>query len=226
MNALINYARRLVAIAAALLFGLQALSAHAATAPDVAIRTATDNLLGIIEQARGYYDADPERYYKQVDSVIGPLVDFNSFSRGVMGRWGSRAYYESLADDAAKAAYREQVKRFSDSFREGLVRTYSKGLLAFSGETIEVAPIAEAELDSGQATVEQRIVGEDNDPLVIRYNMKRGKDGEWKVRNVMLDSLNLGKVYRNQFADAAGKYNGDLDQVINNWSVSSAGTSE
>lgn len=204
---------------------LMALAANGANAnmatngPDEAIRAATADLLNVVEAARGYYDEDPERYYAEVDRIIGPLVDFTSFSRGVMGRWGSRAYYDSLPTDADKAAYRAQVERFSNSFREGLVRTYSKGLLAFSGETIEVLPADAAEVAKGSATVEQLIHGEEDKPYVIRYKMKRGKDGSWQVRNVSLDSLNLGKVYQNQFASAAGKYQGDIDQVIDNWSV-------
>ena len=34
-----------------------------------------------------------------------------------------------------------------------------------------------------------------------------------------LDTLNLGKVYQSQFASAAGKFGGDIDAVIENWSV-------
>ena len=191
----------------------------ASVGPDEAIRSATDNLLSVVEEARGYYDNDPERYFGEVDRIIGPLVDFTSFSRGVMGRWGSSSYYSSLPDDEARAKFREQLARFSESFRAGLVRTYSKGLLAFSGQTIEVLPADAKEVAGGNVTVEQRIHGEADEPYVIRYKMKRGKDGSWQVRNVSLDSLNLGKVYQKQFASAAGKYNGDIDQVIDNWSV-------
>ena len=53
--------------------------------------------------------------------------------------------------------------------------------------------------------------------------MKRGGDGQWRMRNVILDEINLGKVYRNQFAAAAVKYKGDIDQVIDNWSVTDEG---
>ena len=67
--------------------------------PDAAIRAATENLLQIVDGARGYFDRDPERYYAEVDSAIAPVVDFYSFSRGVMGRsagtWFSRCCSES-----------------------------------------------------------------------------------------------------------------------------------
>mgnify|MGYP000238769551 CR=1 FL=1 len=55
----------------------------------------------------------------------------------------------------------------------------------------------------------------------IRYKMRQNSNGEWKVRNVTLSSVNLGKVYSNQFASAAKLYNGDIDKVIANWVVES-----
>jgi phospholipid transport system substrate-binding protein len=193
-----------------------------ANGPDVVIRDATENLLGIVGDARGYFDSDPERYYQEVDAVIGPVVDFYSFSRGVMGRWGSKAYYDSLAGDDEKQRFRAQIDRFTSVFRQGLVRTYSKGLLAFSGETIEVQPADPAEVATGVATVVQTIHAGDGKSYVIRYKMRQDGKSGWKVRNVSLDTLNLGKVYQSQFASAAGKYQGDIDQVIANWSIAPA----
>ncbi len=49
--------------------------------------------------------------------------------------------------------------------------------------------------------------------------MRKDPDQNWRVRNVTLDTLNLGKVYQSQFASAAGKFGGDIDAVIENWSV-------
>jgi phospholipid transport system substrate-binding protein len=31
--------------------------------------------------------------------------------------------------------------------------------------------------------------------------------------------LNLGRIYQNQFNAAVQQYDGDIDQVINNWTV-------
>ena len=197
----------------------QAAAKSAPLSPDLLIEDATRNLLDVVDEARGYFDEDPERFYLQVESIIAPLVDFYSFSRGVMGRWGSRAYYQSLPTKEDKQRFDAQVRRFTEVFRAGLIRTYGKGLLAFSGETIEVQPVPAEEIRQGVVTVVQLIHGSEDKPYVIRYKMRQGKDGTWKIRNVTLDTLNLGKVYQNQFASAAGKYNGDIDQVIDNWSV-------
>ena len=51
----------------------------------------------------------------------------------------------------------------------------------------------------------------------IPAGVPQNGEGEWKVRNVQLQSINLGKVYRNQFASAAKQYDADIDKVIANW---------
>lgn len=216
--------RRWLGAACMLLFAAGAVAESAgnsARGPDEAIRAATQDLLGIVSEARGYYDADPERYYDKVDTVIAPVVDFYSFSRGVMGRWGSKAYEQSL-DAAGREEFARRVERFEEVFRDALVRTYSKGLLAFSGETIEVEPADPAEVEQGSATVVQVIHGDDGTRYTIRYKMRRDAEEGWKIRNVSLDTLNLGKVYQNQFASAASRYGGDIDKVIENWTVAPA----
>ena len=196
----------------------QSASGASPAEPDAAIRAATENLLKIVERAHEYFDSDPDRYYAEVDAAIAPVIDFYSFSRGVMGRWGSKAYADSLGA-TEKKRYQDQVGRFVRIFREGLVRTYSKGLMAFSGETIEVYPAQPEEIAAGLVTVVQVIHGSNGNRYEIRYKMRKDPDQNWRVRNVTLDTLNLGKVYQNQFASAAGKFGGDIDAVIDNWSV-------
>lgn len=41
--------------------------------------------------------------------------------------------------------------------------------------------------------------------------------GEWKVRNVIINGINIGKLFRDQFADAMQRNGNNLDQTINNW---------
>lgn len=186
--------------------------------PDSVIRKTTDHLLATVESARGYYSTDPERYYGEIESIITPIVDFYSFSRGVMGRWGSNAYLDSLTTPEQKTHFKDQVRRFSEVFRGALVETYSKGLLAFGGESIEVSAVDPADIAKGETYVVQTIVpGDGSESHIIRYRMRRDGDEHWQVRNVILDEINLGVVYRNQFTSAANKYNGDLDRVIDNW---------
>jgi phospholipid transport system substrate-binding protein len=49
--------------------------------------------------------------------------------------------------------------------------------------------------------------------------MGRNKAGDWKLRNIIIESVNLGEIYRSQFEASARKYEGDLDSVIDNWTT-------
>ncbi|MFT5033056.1 MAG: phospholipid transport system substrate-binding protein, partial [Bacteroidia bacterium] len=172
----------------------------------------TTRVTKVIEEARSYVDENPERFYGEVEKILGDAVDFPSFARGVMGKYGSKRYYDSLPDDE-KAKFRDRVERFTLTFRDRLIRTYAKGLLALDGNRIEVLPLSsEADLE-GSVNVEQHIYGNAPQPYVLFYKLKEGRDG-WKLRNVSIEGVNLGKTYQSQFSSAVRRYNGDIDQVM------------
>lgn len=198
---------------------ISSLAVADSASPDRLVSQATNELLTAVTEARGYYETDPTRFFDRVEQIISPLVDFYSFSRGVMGEWGSRSYYQSLQSEEQRIEFDQQVSRFSETFRRALVETYGKGLLAFGGEKIEVKPVPAEDIKSGNVYVIQIIHVEDGPPHIIRYRMKRGRDGSWQIRNVILDEINLGVVYRNQFAASVVKYSGDVNSAIDNWRV-------
>ncbi len=190
-------------------------------APDEVIRYATRNILAAIEEAKQYYDQEPERFHAEIERVLFPIVDFTSFARGVMGQWGSRRYEASLADDTARQEFQSQVERFTEKFQAGLVATYAKGLLSYNAERVEVQALSDQAKENTSVIVSQKVYSSKDQPVQIRYKMRRNDAGEWKVRNVQLESVNLGKVYRNQFAAAVEQHDGNVDAVIDNWVVES-----
>lgn len=185
--------------------------------PYEVILETTTRVTQVIEDARSYVEENPERFYAEIEAILGEVVDFPSFARGVMGKYGSKRYYDSLSD-ADKAKFRDRVERFTQTFRDRLNRTYAKGLLVFDGNRIEVLPLSgEADLE-GSVNVEQHIFGNAPQPYVIFYKLKEGRDG-WKLRNVSIEGVNLGKTYQSQFSSAVQRYSGDIDKVIENWTV-------
>lgn len=192
-------------------------STNGLTAHDV-VRDTSDRVMAVVQDAQTYAEQDPERYYAEVQAILDPVIDFRVFARGVMGAYASSDRYRAL-DEAGRAQLREQLDRFTEVMRVGLVRTYSKGLLAFGGSRIEVSSPAADEADLDHASVEQLIYTEGAQPYVVIYQMGRDRSGEWKLRNVIIESVNLGEIYRSQFEAAARKENGDLDAVIDSWTV-------
>jgi phospholipid transport system substrate-binding protein len=192
--------------------------------PHQVVEATTQTVLKVITDGKQYFDKDPDRFYREVEGVLGPIVDFDGFSRSVMGRYGGPQYFRGLKTPEDKKRYVDQVKRFSDTFKNGLVRTYGKGLLTFEGQKIEVVPPRQGDIDrvkKGAAVdVTQLIHGSAETPYVVRYKMRLdSKSKEWKLRNVTIEDINVGQVYRSQFESSAKKNNGDLDKVIATWTV-------
>lgn len=203
----------------------QAIEQPAATAHQT-IEATTDKVMSIIVEAQEYYEQDPQRFYSAIETVLTEVVDFNSFARGVMGKYASKKAYKALKSKEEKAEFKQRMVRFSDTFKTGLVQTYAKGLLAFNGNKIKVlAPDANAPIKSS-VTVTQHIYGDAKKPYEVRYKMRKNRKGEWKLRNVTIEAINLGKVYQGQFKSAARQYNGDVDKVIDNWSVEPGGAKD
>lgn len=185
------------------------------------VRAATEQVMATVEEAHEYADKDPDRYYQAIDEILAPVIDYRGFARSVMGPYASGDRYRSL-DDAGRDQLRDQLERFTDVMRSGLVSTYSKGLLAFSGSRIEVMDPTPEESEQTRVSVRQLIYSEESQPYVLMYQMGLNKQKQWKLRNIIIESVNLGEIYRNQFQAAARKYDGDLDLVIDSWSSTEA----
>jgi phospholipid transport system substrate-binding protein len=182
------------------------------------IETTTARIMVVVKAAPDYADEDPERYYRELQPLLDEVVDFSGFSRAVMGQYATKQTYKSL-DSAGKKALRAQVKSFTEVMRLGLVRTYGKGLVAFGGSKTEVQRPEEVDNTGSSMSVTQLIYGDAAEPYVIQYQMRKSKTGDWKLRNLIVETINLGVIYRNQFQAAAQDYEGDIDAVIANWTA-------
>ena len=47
--------------------------------------------------------------------------------------------------------------------------------------------------------------------------MAQNNSGEWKLINVVLNGINLGKSFRDQFAQAMRQNDSNIDKVIATW---------
>ncbi len=195
----------------------QAKSGQEATgkSPDELVKTITDRVLRDIETYREAIEEvdDRERekalleeFYGGLMDTLEPVVDFHWISLNVMG-----SYREQASD--------EQRRRFQKVFTRSLVQTYGRGLLTYSDQEITVEPLDEPLGDRRRVTVTQKILGKDQ-TYPLYYSMGRNREGDWKVINVIINGVNLGKTFRNQFTQAASNHDGDIDKVIENWSVS------
>jgi phospholipid transport system substrate-binding protein len=187
--------------------------------PEAMVREATTRLLDTARAARSYAKQDPERYYAAVEDVLAPVLDMRFFARSVMATWASQRLYNSLETDAEKTAFRERVDRFVGASRRVFLIKYADAVLNFEGERIDVTALPTPKDDPDHASVQQIIYDVDDRTYKVQYSLRRGKDGDWLVGNVIVEGVNLGQIYRNQFAEAVEKNRGDVDYVVDHWEV-------
>jgi phospholipid transport system substrate-binding protein len=187
------------------------------------VRAATMEVMAVVQAADEYVEDEPERYYGEVQAVLDGVVDFRGFARSVMGPYASSERYRAL-DESGRAELKIQLDEFTEVMRIGLIRTYSKGLLAFGGSRIEVSSASGDEAGQTRTSVQQLIFSEQTKPYVVMYQMGLDRAGQWKLRNMIIESVNLGEIYRNQFEASARKFEGDLNQVIVSWNAEALDT--
>ncbi len=175
-----------------------------ASAEEAVART-TDEVLDFIEASSAYANDDKELFFSQVETLIDPLIDFRRFARNVMG-----PYY--------KRATPEQRDSFAESFKRSLVRTYALALTEFSDGSVEVLPPRRPPRDPDEAKVTQQIRAGSATYLVV-YDMRR-RNGQWSLNNMIIEGLNVGITFKEQFASAVKSpaYAGDVGRVIAAWS--------
>ena len=175
--------------------------------PHQLVATVTDLLLGDIADHRDTFDENPESFFEALDGLLADVVDFNWIALKVMGSYG-------------KQATPEQRTRFASAFRCELIETYGRGLMAYGEQDIVVLPPVDDINGLRKVTVVQEIRGNDG-VFPLTYSMGMNRDYQWKVTNVVINGINLGKTFRNQFLQRAQKFDGNIDQIIADWSSKS-----
>lgn len=178
------------------------------------ISDVTAQVMTVVAEANTYFDEDPDRYYREIDDALAGLVDWRGFATAVMGEYYSRG---RAMDQAGRANLKRQRDDFARTLREGLIRSYAKGLLAFGGARMEVQGVEASPQSARVASVTQLVYGEAERVYTIRYQMGQYKDGAWRLRNLIIETINLGEIYRNQFSGLARDADDDLDSVIAQW---------
>lgn len=189
-----------------LLILLAALPMFANAAPGISAHDLVDNttkeLLSDLAANRAQYRANPQAFYDALNRIVGPVVDAEGISRSIMTVKYSRK------------ATPEQILRFQDNFKRSLFQFYGNALLEYNDQGITVAP---AKDESGDRTsVDMTVKGANGAVYPVSYTLEK-ISGEWKVRNVVLNGINIGKLFRDQFADAMQRNGNNLDTTINGW---------
>lgn len=176
--------------------------------PRQVIQDSTEEVLNIIEQQKKEdQDKATSDMAEELLQTLEPSVDFKAIAMGVMGKH-------------AKDATEKQKEEFVSSFKRGLSKLYVKNFQRLDIQHVEVLPLPENfnAQNETRASVDMKASTSNNKKFSITYSMRRDDGNQpWKVQNIIIDGVNLGLVYMNQFDGAMTRHE-NINEVINNWS--------
>lgn len=167
------------------------------------VEQTTHNLLADLQENKELYRADPSAFYTALDTILGQVVDADGVSRSVMTVRYSRR------------ATPEQMQRFQENFKRSLIQFYGNALLEYDNQDIRVLP-GEREQGKNRSEVRMEVTDQKGVVYPVSYTMVKIK-GQWMMRNVIINGINVGKLFRDQFAEAMQRNGNNLDRVIDGW---------
>ena len=164
------------------------------------------DIIQVIIEKQSTYKDQPEEFIESIAKSLEPLVDFKRISRNVMGK-----HY--------KIASQDQRDKFQEIFKSTLLETYSKTLAEFKNEEIRIIPSINSSNKPNREKVHLEIVTSTKIYPAF-YDMYLNKKNQWKLINIVINGVNLGLTFRNQFYSLMKDQENDIDKVIDLWIAS------
>ena len=160
-------------------------------------------MVSIIRNNQELFTNDPESFKDKINTVFEPMVDFRRVGASVMGK----KYY--------LAASKSQRLQFIESFKTSLLDTYSSTLAQWGDQKIVTIFPEVSELKTTE-DVQQNLITSSN-IYPITYKVRKDKNGNWLIINIIVNGVNLGLTFRNQFQTLAKEHNENIDEIIKHW---------
>jgi phospholipid transport system substrate-binding protein len=160
-------------------------------------------MVSVITENEDLYSQDPDLFISKINYIFEPMVDFRRVGASVMGK----KYY--------LAATKEQRIEFIEAFKSSLLNTYSSTLAQWGDQKIETIFPDEANYTK-VVDVQQNLITSSN-IYPITYKVRNDGSGNWLIINIIVNGVNLGLTFRNQFQALATEHSENIDLIIQNW---------
>ncbi|MCW4628358.1 MULTISPECIES: MlaC/ttg2D family ABC transporter substrate-binding protein [Marinomonas] len=147
--------------------------------------------------------SNPALLEQRVNAILEDVVDFDDFSKKVMGK-----YY--------RRATAEQRVRFATVTKDTLLKTYGASLLELDANRINVLPLG-PQGQGRETKVDVDFQMEAGGMLNISFYMEQSKANKWMLSNVVINNINFGLTFRKQFAVMMEQNRNDIDAAISAW---------
>ena len=180
-----------------------AINVNSASNPHQFIDSQAQEMVSIIRTNQELYAKDPELFKDKINVVFEPMVDFRRVGASVMGK----KYY--------LAASKSQRLQFIQSFKASLLDTYSSTLAQWGDQKI-ITIFPEVSEFKKTEDVQQNLITSSN-IYPITYKVRKDKNGNWLIINIIVNGVNLGLTFRNQFQALAKEHDENIDEIIKHW---------
>jgi len=119
-----------------------------------------------------------------IDEVFLPHFDIDYASILVLGQH-------------AREATPQQRDRFAKAFYNSITHRYAEGLLNYTRGAVKVLPF-NGDLNDKRTVVRTEVVLDDGKKLSVDYAFRKGKNGDWKAYDVIIEGISYITNYRNQ----------------------------
>ena len=166
-------------------------------------------MVKVLTEQSDLFETDRTQYEQKIKDIFEPMIDFKRVAASVMGR----KYY--------LLATKEQREEFVEIFKDSLLDTYAETLAQWGDSKIRT------EFNDGYSNSElknvevRQVLDTGNSKYPISYKLRKN-DKDWKIVNIIINGVNLGLTFRNQFQALAVSQNDDIEATLSNW-ISDAG---
>lgn len=165
-----------------------------------------DSILQTFESEKASFETDPDGFYSKMERAVADIIDFRRIAARVMGKYGKRAN-------------KDQRDQFVDVFKSSLFRTYTATLVNSGSFEMKVVKAEINPRSDDRASVDMEVTSNSGNIYPVTYSMYRSKEGAWLMENVIVFGVNIGLAFRDKFENEMRSYDGNIDQVIANWTV-------
>ena len=176
--------------------------------PYIFIDSNAQKMVQVLIENKDLFSKDREAYEDKIKEIFDPMIDFRRVAASVMGK----KYYQASSP--------KQRKDFVVIFRNSLLDTYAETLAQWGDQSINTLP---GKGDwSGLKSIEvKQMLDTGSSKYPISYKLRKSDD-QWMIVNIIVNGVNLGLTFRNQFQALANNHDGNIEVILMNW-ISDAG---
>lgn len=179
--------KRIVHFIAGILFLSGTAVAFANLDAETLVENVSNRVLQVLAENQTATSSNPDEVFSLIQQEVLTFMDFSAMAKLTLGmHW--------------QEATPEQQQRFTNAYRDLLVRQYSRFLSEHVGESLQVATTRPGPSAEYVSVIGVLVQGDGRKAADMNYDL-RLVDGKWQAYNVDIAGISLTRDFRARFAN-------------------------